>query len=256
MATPLIHDIRNAIVETNSNLAFLINFELNLYEHQSTYSPNMPFRFLIYVAEEYQKLVDRDKMYRSTTQRVPTPRFFVFYNGEMEQQDELILKLSDMFEVKTDNPQLELKVTMLNINYGRNKELLQSCKSLQDYAIFVYKVRNLAKRYPIEKAVQKAVEECIAQNHLREYLEKYRDEVIEMSIYEYNEEQAMKYIRKDEYMKGKNDGKAEGKAEAIIEMVVKKLAKGQSIEQIADALEEEPDDIQQLVDKTGKSKKE
>ena len=45
-----------------NDLAFIMDTNLFLYEHQSTYNPNMPLRDLFYIASEYQKLVDKKSL--------------------------------------------------------------------------------------------------------------------------------------------------------------------------------------------------
>lgn len=83
-----------------NDLAFVVSGTINLYEHQSTYNPNMPVRFLIYLAEEYQKLIEQAEASLYGTKRIllPAPQCIVFYNGEKDMPEEQILKLSDAFE--------------------------------------------------------------------------------------------------------------------------------------------------------------
>ena len=74
--------LENAIyMGMKKDLAFIIDTELFLYEHQSTYNPNMPLRDLFYISSEYQKLVDKKSLYSSVLQKIPAPQFIVFYNG-------------------------------------------------------------------------------------------------------------------------------------------------------------------------------
>ena len=209
---------------------------LNLYEHQSTYSPNMPLRDLFYIAKELQGQVDHRDLYRNTLIKIPTPRFLVFYNGSEEQAEKKYLRLSDAFQKSMDDPDLELVVTMLNINLGKNKKLLEQCQTLKEYAIYVKKVRTYAKSMKnVEKAVDCAVTECINEGILREFLLRNRKEAVEMSIFEYDEEAVFEIVRKDEYEKGlqeglekgiekgieegREEGFSAGKADAILELL-------------------------------------
>lgn len=58
--------LENAVyMNVKNDLAFLIDFHLHLYEHQSAYNPNMPLRDLFYVSREYQKLVESRSIYTS-----------------------------------------------------------------------------------------------------------------------------------------------------------------------------------------------
>ena len=199
--------LENAIyMNMKNDLAFIMDSYLNLYEHQSTYSPNMPLRDLFYIAKELQGQVDSKDLYRSTLVKIPTPRFLVFYNGSEEQAEKKYLRLSDAFQKPMDDPDLELVVTMLNINLGKNKKLLEQCQTLKEYAIYVKKVRTYAKSMKVEEAVDRAVTECINEGILREFLLQNRKEAVEMSIFEYDEEAVFEVLRKDEYEKGIQEG--------------------------------------------------
>ena len=199
--------LENAIyMNMKNNLAFIMDSYLNLYEHQSTYSPNMPLRDLFYIAKELQGQVDHRDLYRNTLIKIPTPRFLVFYNGSEEQAEKKYLRLSDAFQKSMDDPDLELVVTMLNINLGKNRKLLEQCQTLKEYAIYVKKVRTYAKSMKVDEAVDRAVRVCINEGILREFLLQNRKEAVEMSIFEYDEEAVFEVVRKDEYEKGIQEG--------------------------------------------------
>ena len=122
-----------------NDVSFLIGNTMNLYEQQSTFNPNMPMRFLIYAGMLYSKYIEGDNGYHRFSkqqQKAPTPKCICFYNGIDHKQDRMILSLADTFE-KDSAPDIEVKVTMININYGHNKELLNACKPLDEYAWFV-----------------------------------------------------------------------------------------------------------------------
>ena len=209
--------LENAIyMNMKNDLAFIMDSYLNLYEHQSTYSPNMPLRDLFYIAKELQGQVNHRDLYRNTLIKIPTPRFLVFYNGSEEQAEKKYLRLSDAFQKSMDDPDLELVVTMLNINLGKNKKLLEQCRTLKEYAIYVKKVRTYAKSMKnVEEAVDRAVTECINEGILREFLLQNRKEAVEMSIFEYDEEAVFEIVRKDEYEKGLQEGIKEGREEGL-----------------------------------------
>ena len=199
--------LENAIyMNMKNDLAFIMDSYLNLYEHQSTYSPNMPLRDLFYIAKELQGEVIHWDLYRYKLIKIPTPRFLVFYNGSEEQAEKKYLRLSDAFQKSMDDPDLELVVTMLNINLGKNRKLLEQCQTLKEYAIYVKKVRTYAKSMKVEEAVDRAVRECINEGILREFLLRNRKEAVEMSIFEYDEEAVFEVVRKDEYEKGIQEG--------------------------------------------------
>ena len=209
--------LENAIyMNMKNDLAFIMDSYLNLYEHQSTYSPNMPLRDLFYIAKELQGQIDHRDLYRNTLIKIPTPRFLVFYNGSEEQAEKKYLRLSDAFQKSMDDPDLELVVTMLNINLGKNRKLLEQCQTLKEYAIYVKKVRTYAKSMKnVEEAVDRAVTECINEGILQEFLLQNRKEAVEMSIFEYDEEAVFEIVRKDEYEKGLQEGIKEGREEGF-----------------------------------------
>ena len=144
-----------------NDVSFVFDFELNLYEHQSTVNPNMPLRDLIYVTTVLQGVIRDEDLYSSKLIKLPTPRFVVFYNGTEPQPHKQILRLSDAYEKQLDLPELELSVTVYNINFAENKELLETCKVLKEYAQYVAIVRKFAMEKPLEKAVEQAVDTCI-----------------------------------------------------------------------------------------------
>lgn len=131
----------NAIYMSMKNdLAFLMDFQMHLYEHQSTINPNMPLRFLQYTAKEYEKLIDGKKLYKSRRVKIPAPQYILFYNGVAPQPEEQVLKLSDSYIKRQDNPCLELKVRFLNINQGKNAWIMEQCKELKEYMLYVDRI--------------------------------------------------------------------------------------------------------------------
>lgn len=188
-----INTLENAIyLSMKNDVSFLIDSRLSLYEHQSTYNPNMPLRFLLYLADVYSGIIKNENIYGRKLISLPAPRFVVFYNGQDDRPDLERLCLSDAYITKDDEISLELKADVFNINIGHNKELLESCKTLQDYSRYVQRVRENAKEMPIEEAVEKAIISCIQDDILRDFLTLNRAEAKKMSIYEYNEEEHMR----------------------------------------------------------------
>ena len=205
--------LKNAVyMNMKNDQAFLLDMQLNLYEHQSTWNPNMPLRFLMYVAKEYQMLVRNQTLYASALVKVPTPHFVVFYNGETEQEAETILRLSHSFQQKTDKPELELMVRVLNINLDKKQEVLEACQLLKEYMLLVNKIRRYTDEYKdINQAVEQAVTECIEENILADFLRKNRAEAIELCIFEYDDKREKELIRKAEYAEGMKEGERIGR---------------------------------------------
>ena len=81
-----------------NDLAFIMDTNLYLYEHQSTYNPNLPLRDLFYICSEYQTLVDMKSLFSSTLQKISAPNFIEFYNGSTAIADCTELRLSSAFE--------------------------------------------------------------------------------------------------------------------------------------------------------------
>ena len=204
--------LENAIyMGMKNDLAFIVDTGLFLYEHQSTWNPNMPLRFLIYVTKEYQMLIRNQTLYASTLVELPTPHFVVFYNGEEEREAESVLKLSHSFCQKADEPELELIVKVLNINLDKKQRILETCCLLKEYMLLVDKIRKYEAEYKdINRAAEQAVTECIEENILADFLRKNRTEAIEVCIFEYDEKREKELIRKAEYAEGKKDGLKEG----------------------------------------------
>lgn len=240
-----------------NDLAFILDMNLYLYEHQSTYNPNMPLRDLFYISNEYQKLVVQKSLYSSVLQKIPAPKFVVFYNGTKEIEDVSEFRLSSAYECQTDDPDLELRVTVLNVNEGHNQELMEHCQTLKEYAQYVAKVRKYTSlgELSLEEAVECAVEECIKEGILAEFLIQNRAEVISMSIFEYNKDEEEKKLRKAEFEAGREAGIEEGRMAGIEEgrmellkqLIQRKLSKGKSIDEIAEELEESVTVIQNLI---------
>ena len=252
-----INTIENVIYMTMKNdVSFIIDCTLNLYEHQSTFNPNMPLRGLLYFSKLYNKYIKQNglDLFSSATQEIPLPQYVVFYNGVDAQPDRTVLKLSDAFSGKASRGCLECEANMLNINYGHNRELMEKCQKLKEYAIFVDTVREFAKREPKmpRKAFTKAVEECIDNNILRDFLVKQKSEVLETMLTTFNKELHEKNLKERAIAEGLAEGRAKGKKEHLLEQIQKKLRKNQTLEQIADALEETPEVIRKCVDELNK----
>ena len=205
----------NAIYMTMENdLSFIIDMRLALYEQQSTVNPNLPLRFLMYITDIYSAYTKDMNIYGSKKVQIPLPSFVIFYNGVKSQPDRTEFLLSELFHPTTDQPALELKAVMLNINKGHNQELMNSCHTLRDYSEYVARIRTYSAEMPLTDAVEKAITECIHENILRDFLLKNRAEAKAMSIYEYDEEKTLRMFREEGY----EDGERNGKIQATIEM--------------------------------------
>lgn len=204
-----INTLENAVyISMKNDLSFVLDWRLNLYEHQSTYNPNMPLRDLFYVAKVYSGIIDERKL---------LPKFIVFYNGTNVQPERQELKLSDSYTVENEEIALELKVLVLNVNLGQNKELMNACKTLNDYAVYVDRVRRYQETMALEEAVDRAIKECIDEGILKEFLSRNFKEAKEASILEYTFEEAIVVAREEGHEYGWIAGVEEGKKAGLEE---------------------------------------
>lgn len=196
-----------------NDISFIVGDALNLYEHQSTMCRNMPLRGLIYFSALYQTWVKENgyDLYGVRQIPLPFPNYVVFYNGNAEEPDETVLCLSEAFLLPDQNctPAVECRVRMLNINQGHNRELMERCRRLWEYAEFIECIRNnLKDGMQIHGAVQCAMDTCERQGILSDLLARCRTEVLEMLLAEYDEQKTMEYIRREEREIGREEGEA------------------------------------------------
>ncbi len=227
-----IEELSDAIyMKMYNDLSFVFQFQLNIYEHQSTPNPNMPLRSLYYVADLLQRVVDDAEIYRSRRVPIPEPRFIVFYNGTTELPEQEEYRLSEMFEKPSADPQIELRVRLININPGCNPQIVNACEQLQGYAKLTEYIRYYRMRAKtIEEAVDQAMDRCIKEKILTELFQKYRSEVRKMVLYEYDEERVLQVLkedaREDGFIEGREEGFSVGRAEGLEEGRAEGLEEG------------------------------
>ena len=244
-----------------NDASFLLCMSLYMFEQQSSKNPNMPLRFLHYVSDVFRELFSNSMLHRRSMIKIPVPHFVAFYNGlEKWIEDEDEIRLSHMYEIPTDNPELELKVRVININ--KDVHILNKCKTLRDYMTFVNKVRFKmgVEGDDVRIAVTEAMDECIDEDILVDFFEKHREEVVEVSIYDYDEEEVRRVLAEEyaqEYAqkvakevseKAFAEGEQSGRQLNLINQVIKKVKKSKTLETIASELEEEEADIKPIYD--------
>ena len=198
-----------------NDVSYLVeNKIIVLAEHQSTINPNMPLRCLEYVSRLYERLFGSKEKYSRKLLTIPTPEFYVFYNGKDVYSSEATLKLSDAFIEAVEQPNLELIVHVVNINRDTGCLLFTKCEPIKEYSIFVQTVRKWKEADPLH-GFQKAIEECITNNILREYLERKSKEVINMLLAEYNYEEDIAVQRAEEHEIAFAEGIEQGRSEGI-----------------------------------------
>ena len=205
-----------------NDLALLVTDIANMYEQQSTYNPNMPVRKLMYAARLYDKYIHINKLniYSTKQIRLPVPKLVTFYNGKEDKEDS-ILELKDAFKTEDGQPidaesDIQIRVRMININYGKNKELMCACKPLEEYAWFIEEIRKNNGSMEIEAAVDNALDAMPEDFALKQLLIANKAEVRQMCITEYNEAETMAQF--------KEEGREEGKEENALTMLRDNLA--------------------------------
>ena len=223
----------STFMKVKNDVSFIFNSQLNIFEHQSSPCPNMPLRDLFYVAKLLKKITNEEDIYTNRVIKIPAPRFFVFYNGTSPIEDRMIYKLSEQFETSVLEPELELIVTALNINYGHNKELMEACNTLKEYSLFVSAVRKYIKEIPkdvydrneaVSKEISNAIDNCISNGILSDFLIIHRAKVQEASMWDYNEELHLKNVKKEGY----EEGYGSGYDSASIDIYNKLISEGHS----------------------------
>lgn len=249
-------DDKSFSLTVRNDASFILDANLSLYEHQSTYCPNMPLRDLLYFASIIQKQIKAQKrdIYGGRILKIPVPHFVVFYNGKEDAPDQYDLRLSDAFEKETKNPEIELVCHVYNINNGKNVPLLSKCQTLREYMYFVDMVRkNNEISGNLEDAIEKAINQCMEENVLRDFLAQHREEVMHVMTLDYTFERRLEMQRaeaiEDGERIGKEIGTEIGKEEKLSEQIRKKIQKGKPLDQIADELEEVPETIRPLYEK-------
>ena len=203
-----------------NDLSFIIGDVMNLYEHQSSFSPNLPLRGLFYFSSLYRDYIEpvKYRLYSTSPLHIPFPQYIVFYNGTEKIPDDYTLLLSDAFEsdpsAKDMEPALECKARILNVNSGHNAELMNKCRRLMHYSLFIARIRqNIDRGMPIEQAIDESISYCIRHDILKDVLLKNRSEVRHMLLTEFDEKKFAKSIWKEGHESGYTEGHESGYTE-------------------------------------------
>ena len=252
---------RGISLSIRNDASFLIDMNMSFYEHQSTYNPNMPLRSAIYYINALEDWLRRKNLDLFSRKRIqlPTPHFVVFYNGTEKRPEYEEMRLSEAFCHKTDEPGIEVRCRVYNINPDNNRTLKERSAVLEGYTYFVEKVRTYQKRnVDLEEAVDRAIEDCIENHVLEDFFRDRKDEVKKMTHLDYTWEKREQMIRKEEFEEGMEQGIAQGiergieqgveqgRVQRLAEQVCSKLKKGKTPEEIADALEEPVENVQKI----------
>ena len=187
-----------------------------LVEHQSTINLNMPLRCLQYVARLYEQIQNPRDRYLKYLKKIHTPEFYVFYNGEEDYPEITTLRLSDAFITSPEKPNLEVVVSVTNINYNKGSKILHACKPLEEYTLFIEAVRKHTK-LDSENGFKNAIKECIQNDILREYLQRKSKEVMNMLIAEYDYDVDIAVQREEEREIALKEGEVKGSYQKALE---------------------------------------
>lgn len=224
-----------------NDVSFLIADILNLYEHQSTFSPNLPLRGLLYFADIYKKMMGNHKdIYSSRRIQLPYPQFVIFYNGTKDEPERQVLRLCDSFPegCNKEMASLQCQAIALNVNLGYNSHIMKKCKKLEEYAQFIACVRDyLAKGMTIEESIDTAVRLCIEHGILKELLQKHREEVCSVLLTEYDEQAHIESEREIALQEGESIGRKEG--EKRVTQLLQYLIRDERREEMERVLEDE-----------------
>jgi len=235
-----------------NDVSFIICFEMNLWEHQSKFNPNMPMRFFLYAGRLYEKYITTSNYYQysSSLQPVPRPVCVCFYNGTEEQPEKQVLKLSDAYQGEGD---IEVRVTMLNINYGKNQQLMDACRPLKEYAWLVDTVRRYQqKKMDLDAAVDAAISEMPDEFVIKPFLVANRSEVKAMFLTEYDEKKVLEMEREEGRLEGREEGRKEERKERNNEVAADLIKEGgMSASFIARISKLSESDVRNLADSLG-----
>lgn len=205
-----------------NDAAFLIGNYLNLYEAQSTVNPNMPLRGVFYFSGLYRGYVAEHHLdiYSKMRLSLPVPQFIVFYNGTERTGERWTERLSESFDCPEGvEPALECIAQVYNINYGHNKALMENCLKLYEYSYLIEEIRKrLRAGIQLAAAAKEAIEHCIQNKILSDFLTRHRAEVTNMILTEYDEELHISSEKKISHEEGRTEGLAEATLDLLEEL--------------------------------------
>lgn len=243
-----------------NDLSFLIDWNMNVFEHQSTYNPNMPLRGFLYMAAAFKRYIELQRLdlYGSKELRLPVPRYYVFYNGLKDMADEEILYLTDSM-ADAEAPEkscAQFAAHMVNINKGRSPGIMQRCPLLYEYSLFIAEVRKrTTQNWPLKEAVEEAVEHCIAHNILADILRANKAEVTNMCLEEYDEAFHIASEKEISFEEGRLEGlksaekeRLRAEKEQLRAEIFKQKLRGETEESIAESQGITLDEVQKILE--------
>ena len=250
--------------DRENDLSFIIdNRWIVLAEQQSTLSPNIPLRMLVYVARQYENLVFSRDIYSRKLVKIPTPELYVFYNGPQDAPVEQEMKLSDAFMAECDKIALEVAVKFINVNYEKGAEILKRCKAMEGYSLLLHMIREECKATgKLKTAIEKCIRKCVEGGIIADFLKEHGGEVMSFLFEKLTREECeaireadgfeegyAKGIEKGEasgFAKGKTEGYEEGEAAGELKVARAMKAKGMTTNEICEITGLKPEQVEEL----------
>ena len=237
--------------DRSNDLSFIIDDRwIILTEQQSTLCPNLPLRSLVYIGREYEKLVFSRDIYSKKLVKIPTPEFYVFYNGTEEAPVEQEMRLSDAFMTNgagCGTISLEVVVKFINVNYEKGAELLAKCKTMQGYSVLIYKIREKQKAHGnLAAAIEESIRECESEGILADFLKEHGGDVMSFLFEKMTREECEAVREADGFASGYEHGEAAGYEAGKLEVAANLNKAGIDIEIIAANTGLTKDEIEKL----------
>ncbi len=206
-------------IQRKNDISILFDNRLTLWEHQSTLNPNTPLRGLMYYTRNMEGILEerqRKRLYGRSIVKIPTPSYYVLYNGTDDAPDRQDLRLSDAFQIPTVG--YEWTAHLLNINSGHNSDIMNECPALMGYAFLIGEIRyGLEKGMDNEEAIGRAIKKTVEAGYLVEYLRKIEVEAKAMLLTEFDEKGYYEVVREEAREEGREEGRKEERAKTEAE---------------------------------------
>ena len=250
--------------DRENDLSFIIdNRWIVLAEQQSTLSPNIPLRMMVYVARQYENLVFSRDIYSRKLVKIPTPELYVFYNGPQDAPVEQEMKLSDAFMAECDKIALEVAVKFINVNYEKDAEILKRCKAMEGYSLLLHMIREECEATgELKTAIENCIRKCVEEGIIADFLKEHGGEVMSFLFEKLTREECeaireadgfeegyAKGIEKGEasgFAKGKTEGYEEGEAAGELKVARAMKAKGMTTNEICEITGLKPEQVEEL----------
>lgn len=237
--------------DVKNDISFLVGNRLViLLEHQSTWNPNIPLRFLWYLSKLYRLYVNKDMIYHAELLKIPTPEFYVLYNGTMDIPSIQELRLSDAFEIPGNA--MELTAKCYNINYKKDREVLDACYELKAYSTFIAIVRDCQKKgLSLFQSIKEAIAYCETHDLMGEYFRIHESEVYDMVSFKWDEKRAREIAAEEAKKAGREEGRAEGTKSAFRQAALSLMRNKVPLKIIMSSTNMTADEVKKLAKENG-----